>query len=654
MKNIFVFLLCGLLLMSCANSVCAMGTMKPKPAISETPVTDEEFLDLVQYKTLQFFLRESNKETGLVKDRAHNFVDDSYEVSSIASVGFALPAYVIGAERGWIKEREAYERVRNTLVFFKDKVEHVNGFYYHFLDMNTGERYGESELSSIDTALFLAGVLFVRQYYKGTEVEELAEKLYYRVDWQWMLNGGETFSMGWKPDAKEGRFLKERWQNYDESMILYILGIGSPTFPIPATTWDRINRIIGRYGEHVLIISPQLFTHQYSHAFIDFRNKHDKYADYFQNSIEATRANREFCIDNKDAFQTYSGNVWGLTSSDGPEGYKAYGAKPGHAYHDGTVAPTAAGGSIVFTPELSKQALREMYDKYKTRIWGRYGFVDAFNIDKDWFATDVIGIDQGIKLLMIENYRTGLIWEYFMRNPEVIDAMEKIGFQEGSKKLSMPKEIPLQALYRKKNIFIDGDLTEWKGLEPFACEAKKFITYGSVSSNADFFANIGFLWDEEYLYIAVKVDDENVYFRKNDDDIFKNDCVELFFDPDADGLLWGNKNDIQLGLSPDFRLSECRTGKAWAWFQNVDPMKTQNVHLATAPTRDGYLMEAAIRWSFIGLKPHADMHVRMSPAFHDYDEPDKSEAKMNIFFQDLTGKDERKKLTFLILRKEHF
>ena len=653
----------GVLFVSLTNvpDVSALSLWKnkndvKKGAVSENINTDDELLELLQYKTFLFFWNEANPETGLVKDRASNSVDDEYTMASVASVGFALPAYVIGARHGWITEKQAYERVLNTLNFFKDKMFSKMGFYYHFVDMNTGERSGATELSSIDTALFLAGVLFVRQYYKDSEIDKenvvfnLASELYDRVDWKWMLDDGKTFNMGWKPNRKDGRFLRARWKHYDESMVLYMLGIGANKNAVPADVWNNISRPVGRYGDHILIYSPPLFTHQYSHTFIDFRNKHDKNADFFENSVQATLANREFCIDNKDNFKTYSENVWGLTACDGPDGYKAYGAKPGHADHDGTVAPTAAGGSITFTPELSIKALRYMYDNYKDKIWGRYGFCDSFNFDRDWVASDVIGIDQGTILLMIENYRTGLIWDYFMRNEEIQRAMKSIGFQEGSKKVEMPPLVKGKIKQRGKNLFLDGSLDEWEGLAPFKMNKKEYIEYGDTEGVDDFKGNLFFLWDSEYLFIGVDVTDNDVAMRKGGAAIYKNDCLELFIDPDNDGFLWGNKKDMQIGICP----SSGSEGKAWAWFQNTNPLPSKDVRAASVVKDGGYVIEAAIKWEFIGFKPEAGKVLRISPAMHDADPEDNSELKLNVFFQDVTGKDDLKMVAEFALLKESF
>ncbi len=264
-------------------------------------------------------------------------------------------------------------------------------------------------------------------------MEAIADELYGRVDFPWMLTDGGSrpdellLSHGWTP---ENGFLRNRWDSYNELMLLYLLAIGSPTHPIPAKSWEAWSRPEGAYGGYETFAIGPLFTHQFSHAWVNFRNRPDRLGyDYWQSSVNATLANRQFCIDNQEGFQTYDEDVWGLTASDGPEGYRAYGALPGAAVHDGTVSPAAPAGSIVFTPEWSLAALQTMYKRYGDRIWGRYGFSDAFNVDRDWWDQDVIGIDLGITLLMIENYRSTLVWRSFQRNEHVKAALDAVGLK---------------------------------------------------------------------------------------------------------------------------------------------------------------------------------------------------------------------------------
>ena len=416
---------------------------------------DAEFLDMVEGQSFQYFVKCANSANGLVLDKASNSKspDFKYAPASIAAVGFGLAALTAGAQRGWISAYAAQEQVKTTLKFFSEKMESEHGFFYHFVDMETGKRVWNCELSSMDTALFLAGALTAAQYFESPEIKDLAKKLYERVDWKWMANGSPFLAMGWTP---EKHFLPHVWSDYNESMVMYILAMGSPTFPLTAESWTAIKRTRGKYKGHELILSPPLFTHQFSHAFIDFRNKRDAFADYFENSVQATLANRQFCIDSAESFETYGKDSWGLTASIGPDGYKAYGAPPGPALHDGTVAPGAAASSIVFTPEYSISAMKYWYSKYRDDLWGRYGFADSFNLDRDFFASDAFGISQGPTVLMIENYRSGLIWKLFMSRPEVQKGMREAGFGGAAAKHPGPSEPPAEtaAYFLHKRPFI--------------------------------------------------------------------------------------------------------------------------------------------------------------------------------------------------------
>ncbi|MCI0720061.1 MAG: hypothetical protein L0338_13990 [Acidobacteria bacterium] len=415
----------------------ATGAIPPAGVTNALPLSNSamaapEFVELCQRRAFDFFWREADPETGLIKDRAGNFTTDNYNVSSIASTGFGLSALAIGVEHGWITREQAHGRAIVTLRFFRDKMDQQRGWFYHFVDMRGGKRAWNSEVSSIDTALFLAGALFLGRYFADTEVTELADELYRRVDFQWMLTDGgarpheKLLCHGWTP---ERGFLPYRWDSYSEHMILYLLAIGSPTHPIPAESWDAWARPIGEYAGYRTFALGPLFVHQFSHCFVDFREKKDRLDyDYFQSSVQATLANRQFCIDNAERFQAYGENVWGLSACDGPNGYRAYSALPGQANHDGTIAPWAAIASIVFTPDLSLAAMQHINRTYGERVWGRYGFSDAFNVDRNWWGQDVIGIDLGAGLLMLENHLSGLVWNRFMDIPYVQDAMRKAGF----------------------------------------------------------------------------------------------------------------------------------------------------------------------------------------------------------------------------------
>jgi hypothetical protein len=302
--------------------------------------------------------------------------------------------------------------------------------------MQTGRRAGDAELSTIDTALLLAGVLHVQQYFdqddpSEAQIRTLADNLYRRVDWSWMQVRPARVCHGWMPETG---FLPYDWGGYNEAMILYLLALGSPTFPISPDAWTAWTSSYAWQTHYGLgfVVFPPLFGHQYSHVWVDFRGIQDAYMrdkglDYFENSRRATLANRAYAIANPLGWVDYGENVWGLTASDIPASYRARGAPPAES-DDGTITPTAAGGSFAFTPHESLAALRHMYAAYRTQIWGRYGFKDAFNPSEKWFAADYLGIDQGPIVMMIENYRTGRIWQVFMRHPAIQRGLAHAGF----------------------------------------------------------------------------------------------------------------------------------------------------------------------------------------------------------------------------------
>ncbi|HEX5888380.1 MAG TPA: glucoamylase family protein [Pyrinomonadaceae bacterium] len=355
------------------------------------------------------------------------------DVASIASTGFGLTGLCIAADRNWVPRSQAIERARITLRFFDSRAFHQRGWFYHWLDAKTGDRRWNSEISSIDTALLLGGILTVKQCFAGDpEIVRLATRIYHRVDFRWMLNGHPLLlSHGWKP---ESGFLHPRWDTYSEDTILYILGIASPTHPISPASWYALWRDRYRYegNTYFTTIGVPLFMHQYSHAWIDYRNRRENRGDridYFQNSVAATHAHRSFCINLAHDFPHYGPNVWGITASDSAKGYLAWGGPPRDPDIDGTIVPSAAGGSLMFTPELATTALRTMHERWGAKIYGKYGFVDAFNPKTGWIDTDVIGINAGIILLSAENMRTGNVWRWFMQNREIPRALDRVGLR---------------------------------------------------------------------------------------------------------------------------------------------------------------------------------------------------------------------------------
>jgi hypothetical protein len=389
--------------------------------------TDQQLLDDIQRGIFQFFWNETNPNTGQIKDRAFLNGNDTRTMSSIAATGYGLAALCIGDARSYAKTADITTRVRNTLQFLWSQMPNMNGFYYHFVDMNTGQRWATCELSSIDSSILLCGILTARQYFQDAQIQTLATQIYNRVNWPWMLNGGNTFSMGWTP---EGGFLAARWSHYCELMMIYLLGIGSPTNPVPASTWDAWTRPTYTYqGLTYISAGDPLFTHQYSQAWFDFRAKKDAYANYFDNSVTATKAHKLFCMSLSSQFSDYANDLWGISASDYVKGYTAWGGPPAMGPIDGTIVPCATGGSLPFLYSDCITVLRMIRGAFGARAWGLYGYVDAFNPLTGWYDTDVLGIDLGVTMLMAENYRTGLVWNAFMKNPEAQAAMQKVGFQ---------------------------------------------------------------------------------------------------------------------------------------------------------------------------------------------------------------------------------
>lgn len=390
-------------------------------------MSDDQFLDEIERAIFLFFWEQASATTGQVKDRALAAGNDGRTDSSIASTGFGLSALCIGHKRGYGDAAQIQSRVTATLSFLANQQTNVNGFFYHFIDMNTGVRIRNCEVSSIDTSILLCGVLTCRQYFQDAQIQSLATQIYNRVNWPWMLNGGAAFAMGWTP---ENGFITTRWDTYSELMMLYLLAIGSTTNPVPASSWDAFARPTLNYQglTYITNLEAPLFIHQYSHAWFDFRNKSDKYANYFSNSVTATAAHKLFCLSLQNQFSDYQSNLWGITASDSANGYVVWGGPPAMGPIDGSIVPCAAGGSLPFASSDCLAVLRNIRSQYP-QAWQRYGFVDAFNPLRGWYDSDVIGIDAGITMLMAENQRTNFVWNTFMSNPEAQSAFAAVGLK---------------------------------------------------------------------------------------------------------------------------------------------------------------------------------------------------------------------------------
>jgi hypothetical protein len=419
---------------------------------------DELMLDSIQQKTFLFFLHEHHPEWGIVKDRIKDWAP-----ASIASTGFGLPCFAIGAERGWISRDDAAAITLKTLEFFLNSAQNdtkdatgYKGFYYHFLKMDTGKRDWDCELSSVDTGLLMMGIIFARNYYdRENETEDrirlLAGKLLGRVEWDFMEMGGSgrfahTLSMAWTPEKGLHDW---GWAGYNEALFLYILAAGSGMTNAERSydAWLSSYKWQTPYEGLSHVAFPPLFGHQFSQAFIDFRGLADKYMlekgiNYFENSRRATYVQRQYAIDNPQGWIGYDSLCWGITASDGPTekynfddkkfiGYAGRGTSgPDYNYFDdGTIAPYGPLSSLPFAPEIVIPTARNMVEKYGDKLWGKYGFYDSFNLTAGWFDDDFIGIDQGPMLMMIENFRTGLVWECVMKDEIIRKGLSRLGFE---------------------------------------------------------------------------------------------------------------------------------------------------------------------------------------------------------------------------------
>lgn len=444
--------------------ICLFGAAYAQQTYIKTDykISGEEnaFIDSLQYKAFLYFLNEINPENGLVKDRSN---DGS--PASIAATGFALPVWAVGAEHKWISRSRALDLSINLLRFFLNSEQSLSpdatgyhGLYYHFLDMKNGKRYWKSELSTIDTGLLFAGIIFCKNYYKGNSGKEkllrhLCRQIMERVNWNFMTmpDSGKyanTINLGWDP---EQGYSDVGWVGYNEALIMYIIAAGTNFTGYKAAydKWLSFYEWRKSYNNIELLSFPPLFGHQYSHIYIDFRNIKDRYMrekglDYFENSRRAVFVQRLYAIDNPMKWKDYDSLTWGISACDGPGEKYNFNDKKFDYYNargvsgpdliqndDGTIAPTASVSSICFAPELVIPSIYNMYKKYGNKgLWGKYGFVDAFNPTAGWFDKEWLGIDQAPIILMIENFRSGLIWKYMMKDPVIKTGLGRLNFKK--------------------------------------------------------------------------------------------------------------------------------------------------------------------------------------------------------------------------------
>ncbi len=454
-----------------ARAPAAETSLAGSPAFTPSPA-QTAFLDTLERRTFFWFWDLSDSLTGLTPDRA-----PTPSFASVSATGFALTTYPIGVERGWVSRERARARTLATLRFFWTARQDTaragcigyRGFFYHFLDMTTGTRFRDVELSTVDTALLLAGVLTCQSYFDASQPDEveiraLADSLYARADWDWARVRSPMIVHGWDP---ENGFLAWDWRGYNESMIVPLLAIASPSHPQGREVWSywASGCVWGTYQGQEHIGFPPLFGHQYSQVWLDLRGVRDSVTsahglDWFENSRRATLAQRDYARANPGGFRGYGDRLWGLSACDGPvdatvtiggrerafRTYAARGASFREVIDDGTVTPTAAGGSVAFAPEAVIPVLMAMREDWGEHAFNRYGFVDALNPtlttamkvqhghivpDVGWFDTDQLGIDQGPILAMIENHRTGLVWRLMRKNPHIVRGLRRAGFEGG-------------------------------------------------------------------------------------------------------------------------------------------------------------------------------------------------------------------------------
>lgn len=448
-----------------------VATGAPGAVAALDPVIDD-----LQHRSFRWFWDTTNARNGMTPDRW-----PTQSFASVAAIGDALACWPIGVERGWITREQARERTLTTIRFLHDLkqgpeatgVGGYKGFFYHFLDMETGHRFGQTELSSVDTALLMGGMLFAARWFDGdhadeAEIRRLTQVIYERIEWPWLVVRPNRISMGWHP---ESGFIAADWNVYNEGMIVLLLALGSPTHPVDPAVWTEWCSVYDRsftdkWGPKHLHFAP-LFGHQYSHMFIDFRGIQDAWMrarqaeipgfDYFENSRRAVQAQRKYAIDNPRGWAGYSADVWGLTACDGPGDFKqaisgrqreffSYSARGPGERDDGTIAPTAAAGSLPFAPAAVTECVKAIKARYPS-VWAEYGFLDSFNptlthsdtpllhgkivTGEGWVDGDYLGIDQGPIVIMTENHRTGIVWNRMHGEPNIVRGLKRAGFTGG-------------------------------------------------------------------------------------------------------------------------------------------------------------------------------------------------------------------------------
>ena len=512
---------------------------------------DDALLNDIQQRTFAFLLDITDRTTGLSQDRQSN-----PQLASIASSGFVLSALPIGVERGWMGKAAALDlALRIVRAYTSGFVAGHRGFYYHFVDMQSGERAPGSELSSVDTGLLVAGALTAQQYFGDEMLSAEVQQLYNAVEWDWMQAGAQSLAMGWDP---EHGFLEARWSHFNEGILLYFLAIASPSHPIPASTWYSLVRPIphtryqpGFSGRYIAEKSgTTIFQFQYPLIWLDLRGLEDDYGSYFDNLRTISLQQANFAFRSQGEFRSFQYGVWGISASDGPSGYRAYAAGKGE--QDGTIAPYASIASLPASPKQSMRSIRSMLKVYRDYVYRKYGFVSAFNVGLDWFSDDYIGIDQGSLFLMIENYRSGLIWNLLQQNEDIQKAIDKMGFHSSEQKgygkainpqfaratagaggIAVPQRLrpSLEIPQVLGTIAIDGDLSDWQGIKSQHFSQDGQLILGKYLEGQNLAAQLWAAYDSKFLYLALEVADSQVLSQLSSQassDFYRSDSVEFY------------------------------------------------------------------------------------------------------------------------------
>ncbi len=617
-----VILLDVVLLLSVCLISGGCATSAPSTPPATTSLNRVDLLTRIQRSAFDYLVKARDPQTGLV----YNTTESNAPASPTAG-GVALCAIPVGIEQGWISRSQGYDDAKRLLHAYL-RAEHHHGFFYHFLDPRTGRRTWHSEVSCIDSAILFAGAMVVGRYFQGTEVDTLAERLIDRAEWPWFLDGEDTLKWAWTPEQG----FQGGSMDYSESILAYLIAMGSSSHPIPSDCWQAMRRPIalafGSQRRMVYTSDGSLFAYLLPLIWFDLRDQHDDFLDYWTNAQTAIESNRAFCQAQRDRFATYRAGLWGVSAALGPDGYQAYGTPPAARFvHDGTVAPYVVATALAWLPEQALATLQQM-EAMAPHLWTRYGFGNSINRDRQFVSLHTIALDQSMGLLMIENVRSGLIWRLMNQHPVAQRGMRAAGFMPGSLEEPIPPAViagnpgaKLSVPKLTQPIQIDGELSEWsqQGTFELSPQDRRNVEFGFFRGSQDASARIAVGWDGAALYVAGQVMDDELVTRRQGEAIYQDDCLELFADLDGDGFRFdGNARDLQIGLAPNTLQG---SWQLWAW--GALKREPPEIDAAVKLQNDGFVFELRIPRPLLqDLEPGQPM--RFSVAYHDRDRDGKA------------------------------